>query len=232
MALEQQPIDAPPQYVHRPKTGESTLAWTGPHLRRTHWIPFPTPCQAIGLPSTSNNDPTETSDTDTLVERDIPEAIRIHAPPDVPRDIDPDEDLRTPRELLGLEHRGEEDPFNVDGPDFEWPELAPIDREIMGQAQVTAWEFRRRDVKDRTTNHLPGPREPMSLYLALDRGEPLDTPNALPLSERLERNADRSVWDPAPGQRLLHLRPQTTDEQGALKHALSCIVWQEEPWRS
>ncbi len=157
MALEQQPIDAPPQYARRPEAGESTLARTGPRLRRTHRIPFPTPHRAIGLPSTSNDDPATTSDTDTLIDRDIPEAIRILPTPDVPRDIDPDEDQHTSRELLRLEHRGEEDPFNVDGPDFKWPELAPVDREILGQARVTAWEFRRRDVEDRTTDHQPGP---------------------------------------------------------------------------
>ncbi len=157
VALEQQPIDAPPQYIRRPKAGESTLARAGPRLRRMHRIPFPIPRRAISLPSTSNNDPTTTSDTDTLINEDVPKAIRIQPPIHIPRDIDPDEDQRTPRELLRLEHRGEEVPFNVDGPDFEWPELAPVDREIMGQARATAWEFRRRDVEDRTTNHLPGP---------------------------------------------------------------------------
>ncbi len=136
-----------------------------------HPVPFPTPCRALRLPSTSNDDPTQTSDTDTLVNRDVPEQILIR--PNVPDDIDP-KDQRTPRELLLLETRGEEDPFNVDGPDFEWPELASVDREIMGIARAMAWEFRRRDVEDRATNDLPGPREPMALYLALHRGEPLD----------------------------------------------------------
>ncbi len=72
----------------------------------------------------------------------------------------------------------------------------------------------------------------MSLYLALNRGEPIDAPGALSLSERLEANADRTVWDPAPGRRLLHLQPRTAEEQGALEHALACIVWQEVPSRS
>ncbi len=77
----------------------------------------------------------------------------------------------------------------------------------MGAARATAWEFRRRDIEDRTTDGLPGPREPMALFLALNRGEPLDSPNAAPLSERLELNDNREVWDPAPGRRLHHLRP-------------------------
>ncbi len=97
----------------------------------------------------------------------------------------------------------------------------------MGAARVTAWEFRRRDVEDRAVDGIPGPREPMGLYLALNRGEPLDDPNALPLTERLERNANREVWHTAAGRRLLTLRPQTAEEQGALEHALACIVWQE-----
>ncbi len=104
VALEQQPVDAPPQYARCPEAGESSLVRTRPRLRRTNRIPFPTLHRAIGLPSTSNDDPTTTSDTNTLVNEDIPEAIRVQPPPDVPRDIDPDEDQRNPRELLGLEH--------------------------------------------------------------------------------------------------------------------------------
>ncbi len=72
----------------------------------------------------------------------------------------------------------------------------------------------------------------MALFLALNRGEPIGSPDALPLPERLERNANREVWDPAPGRRLLTLRPRTAEEQGALEHALACIVWQEVPSRS
>ncbi len=109
MALEQQPIDVPPMYQRCPATGESTLARSGRRLRRQNPIPFPTPRRAIGLPSTSNDDPAQTSDTDTLVDRDVPEQIRIR--PDVPKDIpttitnnlDPDDDQRTLQELLLLE---------------------------------------------------------------------------------------------------------------------------------
>ncbi len=72
----------------------------------------------------------------------------------------------------------------------------------------------------------------MALYLTLNRGELLSSPDAAPLSERLELNANREIWDPAPGRRLLTLRPRTADEQGALEHALSCLVWQERLWRS
>ncbi len=79
--------------------------------------------------------------------------------------------------------------------------------------RVTAWEFRRQDVEDRAVDGIPGPREPMALYLALNRGEPLGSPDAAPLSERLELNTNREIWDPAPGRRLLTLRPRTTDEQ-------------------
>ncbi len=232
LAPEQQPANAPPGYTRHPATGESTLVRPRRRIGGQNRIPFPTPRRAIGLPSTSNDDPT--SDTDTLVQGDIPEQIRIR--PDVPMDVTTDEpdtiDERTSRELLALDHRGEEDPFNVDGPDFEWPELDEVDRDIMGAARSTAWEFRRRDVEDRAVDNIPGPREPMAIYLATNRGEPLDTPGALPLSERLERNANREIWDPAAGRRLLTLRPRTTEEQGALEHALACIVWQEAPWRS
>ncbi len=146
LAPEQQPVDVLPTYQRCPVIGESTMASTSRRLRRQNTVPFPTPHRAIGLPSTSNNDPAQTSDTDTLVNRDVPEQIRIR--PDVPNDIptpdanDDDPDQPTNRDLLHLEGRGEEDPFNVDGPDFEWPELNTIDREIMGAARASAWEFR------------------------------------------------------------------------------------------
>ncbi len=234
LALEQQPVDVPPVYRRHPTHGELTMGGPNRRHRGQDRVPFPTPRRAIGLPSTSNDDPAEASDTDTLIDRDVPEQIRIR--PDVPEDIptiesEPNEG-RTSRELLTLDIRGEEDPFNVDGPDFEWPGLDDVDRDILGAARVTAWEFRRRDVEDRAVDGIPGPREPMGLYLALNRGEPLNAPDATSLSERLERNANREVWDPAPGRRLLTLWPRTAEEQGALEHALACIVWQERPSRS
>ncbi len=85
VAPAQQPVDAPPTYQRCPMIGESTLARTRPRLRRQNPVPFPTPRRAIGLLSTSNDNPPETSDPDTLVERDIPEQIRIR--PEVPEDI-------------------------------------------------------------------------------------------------------------------------------------------------
>ncbi len=234
LAPEQQPANGPPEYTRRPTAGESTMVRARRCIGGQNRIPFPTPRRAIGLQSTSNDDPAQTSDTDTLVEGDIPEQIRIR--PDVPEDVTTNEsnpvDERTSRELLNLEGRGEEDPFNVDGPDFEWPELDEVDRNEMGAARVTAWEFRRRDVEERAVDGIPGPREPVALYLALNRGEPLDAPDALPLAERLERNANREIWSAAPGRRLFTLRPRTAEEQGALEHALACIAWQEVPWRS
>ncbi len=175
MAVEQQPTDVPPEYQRRPVAGKSTLDRTRPRLRKTNHIPFPTPCQARCLPSTSNEEPDELPDTD------VPEEIRILS--NTPTDIDPEEDRQSPQELLGIEHRGEEDPFNADGPDFEWPELAPVDCEILGFTRAHAWDAQRRDVEERTTDHLPGSRELMDIYLALNRGEPLDSPGAVTLEE-------------------------------------------------
>ncbi len=98
VALEQQPVDAPPTYQHRPTIGESTVARAHQRLRRQNPVPFPTPRRALHLPSTSNDDPAQISDTDTLVERDVPKQICIC--PDVPEDIPTtnpgtDEDQRT-----------------------------------------------------------------------------------------------------------------------------------------
>ncbi len=85
VAPEQQPVDVPPQYQCHPPPGESTLARTSRRIRGQDRVAFPTPRRAIGLPSTSNDDPAQTSDTDTLVDRDVPEQIRIR--PDVPEDV-------------------------------------------------------------------------------------------------------------------------------------------------
>ncbi len=117
-------------------------------------------------------------------------------------------------------------PFNVDGPDFEWPELSDADRGIMGIARATAWEFRRRDVEDRTTDGPPpGPREPMA---PLPRPQPrgahsvlltplpyLSDSSSMPIARYgiPLRDEDYSTFD-----------PQTADKQGALEHALTCIV--------
>ncbi len=103
VAFEQQPVNVLPTYQCRPVTGESTLARTCRRLRRADPVPFPTPCQALHLPPTSNDDPSQNSDIDTLVDCDVPEQIQIR--PNVLSNIDPDEDQRTPWELLLLETR-------------------------------------------------------------------------------------------------------------------------------
>ncbi len=64
------------------------MARTRQRIRRQNPVPFPTPRRALHLPSTSNDDPA--SDTDTLVNRDIPKQIRIC--PDIPEDIIPSDD--------------------------------------------------------------------------------------------------------------------------------------------
>ncbi len=74
----------------------------------------------------------------------------------------------------------------------------------MGAARATIWEFRRRDIEDRATVPL-GPRRTMDLYLTYNRGEPLDSPDALPLNERLHANREREIWDPAAGSWVHHL---------------------------
>ncbi len=49
-----------------------------------------------------------------------------------------------------LDHSTATDPFNVEGPDYEWNSLVQIDREILGPERVEAWELRRADVETRT----------------------------------------------------------------------------------
>ncbi len=87
VALEQQPIDIPPIYRCCPVPREGTVDRARPHIRGMDRVPFPTTRRAIGLPSTSNDEP------DHLPDADIPKEIRIL--PDVPHNIDPEEDQRT-----------------------------------------------------------------------------------------------------------------------------------------
>ncbi|SJL16556.1 uncharacterized protein ARMOST_20082 [Armillaria ostoyae] len=43
--------------------------------------------------------------------------------------------------------RRPDDPLNPDGLDYEWPELEPVDREILSPERSLAWEIRRDDVE-------------------------------------------------------------------------------------
>lgn len=160
VAEEQQPVDAPPAYARRPEARETVLAGAPRRLCRTVQVPFPQTSIDAPLASSSNSEP-------DLLPHDIPDEIRNT--PDVPEDIRIHDDTEgeTSRQRLQLEHRGAEDPFNADSPDFEWPELANVNIHILGRARATAWELRRADIVARATKHEPAPHEPMALYLAL-----------------------------------------------------------------
>ncbi len=42
----------------------------------------------------------------------------------------------------GLDHSSTTDPFNIEGPNYEWNALEQIDRDILSPEQVKAWELR------------------------------------------------------------------------------------------
>lgn len=69
--------------------------------------------------------------------------------------------------------RSNSDPFNAHGDDYEWPELADIDREILGPFAVTAWEWRRLDIEIRLDWRQRGDQVHMDFYLAMERGDEL-----------------------------------------------------------
>ncbi len=79
----------------------------------------------------------------------------------------------TPAESVPrLDHSSSTDPFNVEGPDYEWNTLEQIDRDILSPEQVEAWELHRTDVEARTDWQHWGTCEDIEYFLATNRGAP------------------------------------------------------------
>ncbi len=53
--------------------------------------------------------------------------------------------------------RDREDPFNGHGPNYKWPKLPCVDRNLLGPWQEAAWELRCLNVEARATMYGPGP---------------------------------------------------------------------------
>ncbi len=93
------------------------------------------------------------------------------------------------------------DPFNWEGPDYEWNALEHIDRDILGPERVEAWELRRADVEARTSWQHRGTREDMEYYLTTNRGAPFHfgEPTNRELMARIHANRNRELFHTHPG---------------------------------
>ncbi len=123
--------------------------------------------------------------------------------------------------------RRESDPLNPHSPDYDWPNLSQVDREILGPERVRAWELRQRDVDGRLEGcgRHSRPRQSMDRFLATHRGDPLVGTNIeAQITARIFANRDRSVFGPAfGGDRLDNLRPRTPLGQRLLENHLRAL---------
>ncbi len=119
------------------------------------------------------------------------------------------------------------DPLNPHAPDYDWPHLSQVDREIFGPERVRAWELRQRDVDRRMEGRGRDsrPRQSMDRFLATHRGDPLvGTSLEAQITARIFANRDRSQFRPAfGGDQLDNLQPRTPYEQRLLENQLRAL---------
>ncbi len=119
------------------------------------------------------------------------------------------------------------DPLNPHTPDYDWPNLSQVDREIFGPERVRAWELRQRDVDRRMEGRGRDsrPRQSMDRFLATHRGDPLvGTSLEAQITARIFANRDRAQFGPVfGGDRLDNLQPRTPYEQRLLENQLRAL---------
>ncbi len=135
---------------------------------------------------------------------------------------------RIEESLQRLDHSGETDPFNWEGPDWEWNSLEQIDRVILGPETIEAWELRRADVEARTSWQHSGTREDMEYFLATNRRSPFHFghPTNGELMARIHANRHRQLYPPHPGTRRPDLRARTREEESLLRGQLEILAVQ------
>ncbi|SJL08164.1 uncharacterized protein ARMOST_11527 [Armillaria ostoyae] len=117
--------------------------------------------------------------------------------------------------------RRPDDPLNADGLDYEWPELAEVDRQILGPERSIAWDIQRNDVEVRY-NLAAHNRITMDEHLAITYGDELPRlGRAAVITARIHENRDHSRHGPTAGPQLYgpH-RGRTHEEQLAIEDAL------------
>ncbi len=126
-----------------------------------------------------------------------------------------------------LDHSSTTNPFNTEGPDYEWNTLEQIDQEILGPEQVEAWELRRADVEARTDWQHRGSREDMEYFLATNRGAPFhfSAPTDGELMARVYTTRNRELYCSHPGRRCPDLQARTEEEHRVLWNRLASLAW-------
>ncbi len=194
-------------------------------LRRNS-IPFPAEgrCYVPPVPFGQWPDESDTSDSSTESDRGRRRQRGTHPA-----------GTRIEQSLPRLDHSGLTDPFNWEGPNYEWNELEEIDREILGPERVEAWELRWADVEARTSRQHAGTREDMAYFLATHRGAPFHfgEPSSAELVARAYANWGRELFCTHPGQRCPDLREQTQEEESILRGQLEILALRldERLWR-
>ncbi len=160
------------QWVHEhpPAYSESRLPQrpvvpNRPCPRMEHPRPIP-----ILIPDPFDGIPIELSDSDTSSE------IAVERLPTDPTYVDPlpfAEEGESDEPIVRI--RRSSDPLNPHAPNYDWPHLSRVDREIFGPERVRAWELRQRDVDRRVERRGRNPRtrQSMDRFLATHRGDPL-----------------------------------------------------------
>ncbi|KAK0210683.1 hypothetical protein DFS33DRAFT_1378664 [Desarmillaria ectypa] len=83
-------------------------------------------------------------------------------------------------------------PFNIDGANYNWPELSDVDRDLFD------W---------------PESRPDMDEWLALNRDDPIQRPNSEPtIQAYIHANQHRNLFPPAAGDLVPGLCSQTAAE--------------------
>ncbi len=194
-------------------------------LRRNS-IPFPTEGRHYIPPVPYGQWPDESDSSDSSTESD---RGRRQQRSDHPADTRVEESL--PR----LDHSQHTDPFNWQGPDWEWNNLEQIDWDILGPERVKAWELRRADIEARTSWFHAGGREDMEYFLATNRGSPFHfgNPTNGEIMARVHANRNWELYPPHPGHRHPDLWARTQEEESLLQGQLEILALQldERLWR-
>ncbi len=141
--IEDEHIDASPLYITR-RALAAPRSRTGLHLPnysvtdpfaalRRNYVPFPTTGRHYVPPVPFGQWPDESDTSDSSDESDRGRQ-RQRGENAAGAQIE--------ESLSHLDHSQNTDPFNWEGPDYEWNALEQIDRDILRPEQVEAWELR------------------------------------------------------------------------------------------
>ncbi len=234
--IKDEHIDASPPYFTRAALA-APRSRAGPHsphysradpfaTLRQNSVPFPAERRRYILPVPFGQWPDESDTSDSSDESDRGRQRQ--------RGSDPP-GTRVEQSLPHLDHSQARDPFNWEGPDYEWNELEQIDRDILGPEAVEAWELRRADIEARTSWHHAGTREHMEYYLTTNWGSPFHfgTPTNREIMARVHTNRNQELYRTHPGHRRPDLRAQTEEEEQLLREQLERLTLQydERLWR-